>query len=60
MKETAYERLMNEVWDTFGDDTYVPEKQDMGTSEEWREIERNPEMFEELRQAFGLAPREGA
>lgn len=46
------------MWNAFGEDTYVPEEQDMGTPEAWREVARDPAKFEELRRAFGLDPKD--
>jgi hypothetical protein len=51
----AYSRLMDEVFHDYPD-TAVPKADEMGTDEEWQQLERDPALFEEFRQAFGLHP----
>lgn len=53
----TYDRLMSEVWEYFGEDDYVPLEEDMGTPEQWEQVERDPELFEQLREAFNLPPK---
>ena len=48
---------MEEVFRDYPD-TAVPEADEIATDEEWQEIEQSPALFEELRRAFGLHPKD--